>query len=376
VNSVLWNRITVLLAALGLFVAASLALKEAFQLELICGPTNGCESVTSHASAYWLGLPVAYYGLAGYLFFAVLGFLRAAATGPQWKKLTVFGLIASGIGFVVSIYLTYTALVVIRATCYWCLASALILTLLFAVHTFMFASEPPREKDPKANFLTFASATTAILAAFVIGFTSRPYQEGVKDIPAAGLAKIDMTKFETDASKTKGNEDAKVTLLEFLDVNCPPCRAQYPKIKAIYDEYGGRLRLAYRHQPNNQIQGHETSLQAAAILEAAAQEGKVWEVLDAFMDPANVNAVRSLNGLRTIAIAAGMKEEVVDQAISSPSDEITSAVAGDIIFSQEIKSQGTPTFVLVAEGQPPRFVTTAGLRDALRAEPYASLLSK
>lgn len=372
----LWNRLSVILAALGLFVAASLALKEAFQIELICGPTNGCQTVTSHSSAYWLGVPVAYYGLAGYLFFIALGFLRGTTTGPQWKKLSGIGLFASGLGFVVSIYLTYTALTVIRATCYWCLASAALMTLLFAVHAVLYVSQPPEEKDLKVNVLTFAAATASILVAFVVGFTSRPYQAGVKEIPAAGLANIDMSKFETDASKTKGNQDAKVTLLEFLDVNCPPCRSQYPKVKAIYDEYGGRLRLAYRHQPNNQLEGHETSLQAAAVLEAAAQEGKLWEVLDAIMDPANVNAVRSLNGLRTIAIAAGMKEEVVDQAISNPSDEITSAVAADIIFAQELKSQGTPTFVLVAEGQPPRFVTAAGLRDALRAEPYASLLSQ
>lgn len=74
-------------------------------------------------------------------------------------------------------------------------------------------------------------------------------------------------------SPTLGNEDAAVTLVEFLDPECESCRAAYPAIKQIMADYDGRVRLVVRYFPL-----HRNSALAAAATEAAGEQGQYWEM--------------------------------------------------------------------------------------------------
>ena len=76
-------------------------------------------------------------------------------------------------------------------------------------------------------------------------------------------------------SPTRGPADADVTLVEFLDPECESCRAAYPLVERLLDEYGGRLRLVVRYVP-----GHGNSALAIAALEEAGRQGRYWEMLD------------------------------------------------------------------------------------------------
>ncbi|MBX3096465.1 MAG: vitamin K epoxide reductase family protein [Fimbriimonadaceae bacterium] len=373
-KSVMWNRVSVVLASLGVFVAGVLSYEKIASIELQCGPSGGCATVSASPLSAWFGIPVAYFGLAAYVAFLVLGILRGAATGEKWRQWTKIGFCLTAIGFGGSIYLSYVALAVIGATCLWCLASALLMTAIFIVHTLLITQEPPEETDRVVNLWALVGGVAALLFAIGVGATSVAKTPGIQEISETQLAQIDMSQFQADPRKAKGDENAKVTLLEFLDVNCPPCRRSYPKVTDVFEEHGGRLRVAYRHQPNPQIEGHETSMVAAIILEYAAKEGKFWEVLDAYMDPDNVNSIKAKNGLQLIATSAGMSASAVEEALGDPQGEEIDVVSNDMIFASEMGSQGTPTFVLVAEGQPPRFVTIEKLPEVLRNEPYRSLL--
>lgn len=362
-----------MLASLGVFVAGVLSYEKIAAVSIQCGPSNGCATVSASPLSEWFNIPVAYFGLAAYVAFLVLGILRGSSTGEKWRSITKIGFFGAALGFVGSIYLTYIALGVIRATCIWCLASAVLMTLLFVAHTVMFAAEPPELADPAVNLWAVVGGGAALFLSIGVGFSSVPRTSGVREI--GDLSKVNMARFQADPLKAKGNENAKVTLLEFLDVNCPPCRKAYPKVDEIFKEHGGRLRVAYRHQPNDQIEGHDTSMMAAIILEYAAKEGKFWEVLDAFMDAKSINGIKSKDGLVLIATTAGLSQKDAELAIQNPADEIVDAVGSDMVFANlELDSQGTPTFILVAEGQPPRFVTIEKLPEVLRNEPYRSLL--
>lgn len=76
-------------------------------------------------------------------------------------------------------------------------------------------------------------------------------------------------------SPTLGPADAKVTIVEFLDPECESCAAFAPSVKKIMSENEGKVRLVIRYMPF-----HPNSRLAASYLEAAAQQGKYWEMMD------------------------------------------------------------------------------------------------
>ena len=129
-----YRQAIALLALVGLFVALYLWLHAlGYGGALKCGASGGCELVQTSQWAVFLGLPVAFYGVVGYLTVLVvaLAALRPAALRQRgWN--TLLALLASA-GFLFTLYLTYMELFVIHAICRWCVGSAVIITLLWIV---------------------------------------------------------------------------------------------------------------------------------------------------------------------------------------------------------------------------------------------------
>lgn len=122
---------TPILALVGLGVAIYLTYVEGAAAQAVCGPIGDCNAVQSSPYAKIFGLiPVGLFGALGYI--AIL----VAWSWRRWRKDSLaeiagpalFGMAAFGVLY--SIYLTYLELFVIRAVCIWCLASAVVITLL------------------------------------------------------------------------------------------------------------------------------------------------------------------------------------------------------------------------------------------------------
>jgi protein-disulfide isomerase len=75
-----------------------------------------------------------------------------------------------------------------------------------------------------------------------------------------------------------GPDDAPVTLVEYGDLECPYCGMAHPIVKAIRKELGDRLRFVFRHFPLSEAHPH--ARRAAQATEAAAAQGKFWEMHD------------------------------------------------------------------------------------------------
>jgi uncharacterized membrane protein len=122
------------LALVGLFVALYLWLHAlGFGGAIKCGASGACEAVQTSQWAVFLGLPVAFYGVAGYfvvLIVALASLRPAALAQPGWNML-LLGL--ATIGVVFTVYLTYVELFIIHAICRWCVGSAVIITLIWIV---------------------------------------------------------------------------------------------------------------------------------------------------------------------------------------------------------------------------------------------------
>jgi protein-disulfide isomerase len=81
----------------------------------------------------------------------------------------------------------------------------------------------------------------------------------------------------TDEDTYLGNKDAKVTLVEYSDFQCPACKAYEDIVKQLRDSYSPEdLKFVYRHFPLRSI--HPNADIAAQAAEAAGEEGKFWEM--------------------------------------------------------------------------------------------------
>jgi len=99
---------------------------------LVCG-SGGCETVQLSRYSAFLGVDVALIGLLGYA--GLLG-LSLLGLQPAWERRQDLGTVLavlSGAGVVFTLYLTYLELFVIDAICRWCVASAVIITLIFVL---------------------------------------------------------------------------------------------------------------------------------------------------------------------------------------------------------------------------------------------------
>jgi protein-disulfide isomerase len=85
--------------------------------------------------------------------------------------------------------------------------------------------------------------------------TLEPLDEGVDHVRGEGRAPV---------------------ILEYGDYECPYSREAFRSIERVEQERSGRVRFAFRHFPLTQIHPH--ALAAAAAAEAAAQQGRFWEM--------------------------------------------------------------------------------------------------
>src|SRR5258707_1963964 len=76
----------------------------------------------------------------------------------------------------------------------------------------------------------------------------------------------------------QGPDTAAVTLVQYGDYECPYTRRSTWVVQAIQQQLGGKLRFIYRNFLLTEIHPH--ALYAALAAEAAAGQGKFWEMHD------------------------------------------------------------------------------------------------
>lgn len=123
--------ITPILVVIGFVVAAYLGVIEVLDGDPFCGPVGECEAVQSSPYARLFG--VIHIGVIGMIGYVTIGIVWAIGRWgkEEWRGMANMGLFAfSVIGTLFSIYLTFLEPFVIGATCMWCIASAIVMTLL------------------------------------------------------------------------------------------------------------------------------------------------------------------------------------------------------------------------------------------------------
>lgn len=334
--------IAALLAAFaGLFAAVVLSLGHVMDLPVPCGRSRGCLAVALHPASKVLGVPIAFIGVGVYLL--VLFLLRRGAEA----RCSRVGLMAlTGVGTAASAALLYYSQTVIRATCPWCFASGVAMTVLFLLSLRSVRGTPVLRPPPPGVFWTMAFLTAAAL-----GVQAALMEKAAAAPPVAASVLQELGQDElVDPLKTLGPADAPVTVVIFGDLRCPGCAAAHASLMAYRQAHPSAVRLAFRHLPLWEIRGHELSRAAAALSEMAAGKGKFWPFLEAvYSSPQKMSAAEYLALLTRLDPECGDAEA----RLNNHGDPAVTRVLRDEALAARLGISQTPVFIIMVAGRPP-----------------------
>ena len=128
------NRVIMIAAAaIGLIDSIYLLVIKITDNKALCLQGVGdCYGVNSSVYSEIFGIPVSVFGIGAYLLIlALIGFEKFSPNHETISLYSVFGITLAGLLY--SIYLTYIELFVLKAVCPFCVVSALVMLLLFAL---------------------------------------------------------------------------------------------------------------------------------------------------------------------------------------------------------------------------------------------------
>ena len=150
---------------------------------------------------------------------------------------------------------------------------------------------------------------------------------------------VELTPAVGSNDHAQGRGDAPMTLVEYGDYECPYCGMAYPVIQRVQARLGTRLRFVFRNFPL--AEAHPHAMAAAELAEAAASQGKFWEMHDTLyehqraLDPTHLQGYARKLGLDFDALEAELRSGAPDQRIRA---DLTSGVRSGV--------NGTPTFFI------------------------------
>lgn len=142
----------------------------------------------------------------------------------------------------------------------------------------------------------------------------------------------------------RGATSSPVVLIEYLDFECEACGAYYPLVTTMEAEYGDRVTFVVRYFP---LSGHRNGMSAALAAEAAAQQGKFWEMHDLLFsrqDEWGGKAAPTPAVFEDFAEELGL--DMTKYRADVASAEVRARVERDMEGARAAGLNATPTFVL------------------------------
>ena len=156
--------------------------------------------------------------------------------------------------------------------------------------------------------------------------------------------------------RVKGPADARVTIVEFSDFQCPACRVAEPVVRQLLSLYGKDVKFVFKDFPLERI--HPYARAGAAAAECAGRQGKFWEYHDALYDKqqewTNEAAPQKLEGY-----AKDLKLDAAAFKACQADPSVQAAISDDAREAQDRWVGSTPTFFI--NGQ--RFVGARQLQE-------------
>lgn len=190
----------------------------------------------------------------------------------------------------------------------------------------------------KKAWIIFAAACVVLFGIIIIANKK----------PSIDVSSVDASKIITGtyADHVFGNATSKIVLVEYGDYQCPYCGQAYPKMKTINQLYKDQVAIIFRNYPL--INSHPNALASATAAEAAAKQGKFWEMHDMLYQ--NQDAWVNASADQRDAYFVDYAKSIGINVDTFKSDELTATVADKISFDQALGNKqgvsGTPAFYI------------------------------
>ncbi len=145
-----------------------------------------------------------------------------------------------------------------------------------------------------------------------------------------------------DRDHVAGPADARVTLVEYGDFECPHCGALHPIVEAARAAFGGNLRFVFRHFPLRA--SHPHALAAAKAAEAAAEQGRFWEMYDRLYEH---QSRLTSSDLEHHARELGLDLDRFRRSLADPAHE--KRIREDLAGAAQSGAPGTPSLFINGE---------------------------
>ena len=215
------------------------------------------------------------------------------------------------------------------------------------------------QKDQNTRILIVA----LLIASFFIGAltTKVSYLEkngttlGAAAAPSAQnpnptTAPVAKPKAVADSDHITGNKNAKITLIEYSDFECPFCKTAHPTMQEVLKTYGDKIRLVYRHFPLPFHQNAHKEAEASECIASLGGNDKFWNFVNAIFERTTSNGTGfALDKLGPLSSEIGVDQTQFQDCLDS--GKYAQLVKDQSAEGSSAGVNGTPTtFVVDSKG--------------------------
>ncbi|MCF6276432.1 MAG: DsbA family protein [Candidatus Magasanikbacteria bacterium] len=187
---------------------------------------------------------------------------------------------------------------------------------------------------------------------------NRNQQVGTEDVGNKKIAIRSVTKKD----HIRGDKNAKVTIVEYSDLECPFCKRFHNTMLEVMDKFDGDVKWVFRHFPLDSL--HRQARAEANASECAGEQDKFWEFIDLINEVTPSNDGLDLDKLPEYAQQVGVKN-ISKFTECVESGKYDNKVNDDFLDGQKAGIRGTPYSVAI--GPNGEMVEISG------AQPFSSL---
>lgn len=206
------------------------------------------------------------------------------------------------------------------------------------------------KKSNKTNFFKFFDKTILVVLLIIaiisggVYYLYREYKATEVNSSFSVSKEEELIKTFLDIGHIYGSKEPKVVLAEFSDFQCPACGAYYPLMKQIKEDFKDEMAFVYIHFPLKSI--HANAEKAARASEAAAKQGKFWEMHDIIFEKQKEwdTDLFPFSKFKQYAQEIGLNTEQFEKDYNS--DEVKKIVNKHLSLANKLNLRGTPTFFL------------------------------
>jgi protein-disulfide isomerase len=287
----------------GLVASAMLAVDYTRAAPIFCTEGGGCESLKHTAIAFPLGVPLPFFGVAGFLVLGVVSLLRG-----ERARVAQLGLAA--IAGLVGLSLLVLQLRLGTLCPYCCTAdvSGIVSAIVAGARLRLAPSaQPPPAAAYAAGLLLVLAPAVPLASGFHASTVPRVIRDEIAQTPPG-----------------------KVTVVDFVDFECPFCRMTNAELEPLLAARRGRIRLVRRQVP---LAIHPHAMDAARAACCGEKLGKGDEMAQALFSAPEEQLTRA--GCEQIALKLGLSADAFRACVADPA--IDALIAAD---KAEFKSAG------------------------------------